>query len=162
MKLSRERIVDAALAVVEREGWDALSMRRLAQELDVWPMAVYRYFQDKDALVEGLVDAAAESVELPARRGSWRTRMRALLGGAREALRRPAGERAVAAGRGNERLAEAGMELLTEAGLGADEAASAWRALFGYAVGFPAQDGEERRDFDYGLERLLDGIESRA
>ena len=105
MRLSRDRIVEAALGLVEREGWDALSMRRLAQELDVWPMAVYRYFQDKDALVEGLVDAAAESVELPGRRGSWRTRMRALLHGARDALRRPPGGLAIGAGRRNERLA---------------------------------------------------------
>jgi AcrR family transcriptional regulator len=162
MRLSRDRIVEAALGVVEREGWDALSMRRLAQELDVWPMAVYRYFQDKDALVEGLVDAAAESVELPARRGSWRTRMKALLHGARDALGRPAGGLAIGAGRGTERLAEAGLALLAEAGLREAEAARAWQALFGYAVGFPALDGDERGDFDYGLERLLDGIESRA
>ena len=162
MKLSRERIVEAALALVEREGWDALSMRRLAQELDVWPMAVYRYFQDKDALVEGVVDAAAGSVELPSRRGSWRTRMKSLLRGARTALRRPAGDLAVAAGRGNERLTDAGLGLLTEAGLSEAEAASAWGALFGYAVGFPALDGEGQGEFDYGLERLLDGIESRT
>jgi AcrR family transcriptional regulator len=162
MKLSRERILEAGLAIVEREGWDALSMRRLAQELDVWPMAVYRYFQDKDALVEGLVDAAAGAVELPSRRGSWRSRMRTLLSGARGALRRPSGELAIAAGRSNERLAQAGLQLLAEAGLREAEAASAWRALFGYAVGFPASDGDERGDFDYGLERLLDGIESRT
>jgi AcrR family transcriptional regulator len=162
MKLSEERIVEAALALVEREGWDALSMRRLAQELDVWPMAVYRYFQDKDALVEGLVDAAAGSIDLPTGRGSWRTRMKALLHGARRALRLPSGELAVAAGRSNERLARAGRALLAEAGLGGKEADSAWQALFGYAVGFPALDGEEPGGFDYGLERLLDGIESRT
>jgi TetR/AcrR family tetracycline transcriptional repressor len=52
--LSRERIVDAAFRLLEQDGWDALSMRRLAQELDVWPMAVYRYFRDKDELVEAL------------------------------------------------------------------------------------------------------------
>jgi AcrR family transcriptional regulator len=162
MKLSRDRIVEAALALVEREGWDALSMRRLAQELDVWPMAVYRYFQDKDALVEGLVEAAAGSVELPGERGPWRKRLKKLLHGAREALRLPSGELALAAGRSDERLAAAGRALLEEAGLRGAEAASAWRALFGYAVGFPALDGDGRRDFDYGLERLLDGIESRT
>src|SRR5438874_3715603 len=37
-RLSRDRILDAALALVGREGHEALSMRRLAQELDVWPM----------------------------------------------------------------------------------------------------------------------------
>jgi AcrR family transcriptional regulator len=124
-------------------------------------MAVYRYFQDKEALVEGLVDAAADSVELPARRGSWRTRMKALLRDTREALRRPSGELATTRP-GNERLARAGLGLLAEAGLRQAEAATAWRALFGYAVGFPAVGDDERDDFDYGLERLLDGIESRT
>jgi AcrR family transcriptional regulator len=162
MALSRNRIVEAALAVVEREGWDALSMRRLAQELDVWPMAVYRYFQDKEALIEGLADAAAERVELPTGRGSWRTRMRSLLTSARAALRRPSGAPGAAARASGERLSDAGLELLAEAGLSGREAARAWRALFGYAVGFPDLDGAARADFDYGLERLLDGIESRA
>jgi hypothetical protein len=69
---------------------------------------------------------------------------------------------AIGAGRGNERLAKAGLELLAEAGLRKAETASAWQALFGYAVAFPALDGDERGDFDYGPERLLDGIESRT
>jgi AcrR family transcriptional regulator len=167
MALSRERIIEVALAVVEQEGWDALSMRRLAQELDVWPMAVYRYFQDKDALAEGLVDAAAAKVELPARRGSWRARLSSLLRGARAALRWPSSTLAVGADRAlltpsGERISEAGLDLLAEGGLRGEEAATAWRALFGYAVGFPAVDGEDRGEFDYGLERLLDGIESSS
>jgi hypothetical protein len=84
------------------------------------------------------------------------------LHGARVALGRPAGGLAIGAGRGTGRLAEAGVALLAEAGLREAEAARAWQALFGYAVGFPALDGDERGEFDYGLERLLDGIESRV
>ena len=163
MALSRERIIEAGLAVLERDGWEGLSMRRLAQELDVWPMAVYRYFQDKDALVEGLVDAAVNTIELPARRGSWRTRLTALLRGARAALRRPSGELGAAtAGRSGGRLADAGVALLAEAGLDDEEANRTWGALFGYAVGFPAPEDGAPDDFDYGLELLLDGIVSRT
>jgi len=47
-RLSRERVLEAALALAEREGLEALSMRRIAQELDVWPMSLYRYFHDKE------------------------------------------------------------------------------------------------------------------
>src|SRR3954466_1280852 len=72
--LSRERIIDAAVGLLEEDGWDALSMRRLAQELDVWPMAVYRYFRDKDELVDALVDHAAARMELPGAEGHWRAR----------------------------------------------------------------------------------------
>src|SRR4051794_31555637 len=85
-QLSRDRILTAARAVVEEDGLDALSMRRLAQELDVWPMSVYRYFQDKDELVDAVAASSAEAFELPSRRGSWRTQMRQLLGDARARL----------------------------------------------------------------------------
>lgn len=62
MPLSRESIVEAALGIVAAEGWPALSMRRLAVELDVWPMALYRHFEDKDALVAAAAGAAAREV----------------------------------------------------------------------------------------------------
>src|SRR4051794_36936741 len=77
-KLSRERILDAAGRLVENDGLDGLSMRRLAQELDVWPMSVYRYFQDKDALLEALAGSAVAKVTVP-RGGHWRKQLRALL-----------------------------------------------------------------------------------
>src|SRR5947208_5220887 len=85
-KLSRERILEAAVDVVEREGLDALSMRRLAQELDVWPMSVYRYFRDKDELLDAVVGRAAERVSLPGEAGSWREQLRGLLHRTRELL----------------------------------------------------------------------------
>src|SRR3954453_19898571 len=86
--LSRERIVETSFRLLEQDGWDALSMRRLAQELDVWPMAVYRYFRDKDELVDALVDHAAGTIELPGEDGHWRERMRRLPDSAGETLQR--------------------------------------------------------------------------
>ena len=56
-RLSRERVLAAALALVDREGLSALSMRRLAAELGVEAMALYRYTPGKDALLDGLVEA---------------------------------------------------------------------------------------------------------
>src|SRR4051794_41340923 len=85
-QLSKERILSAARTVVEDEGLVSLSMRRLAQELDVWPMSVYRYFQDKDDLVDALAASSAEAFEAPPRRGSWQSQMRRLLETARARL----------------------------------------------------------------------------
>jgi AcrR family transcriptional regulator len=65
MALSREPIVTAALELVERDGWEALSMRRLAVELDVWPMAIYRHFSDKEDLLAAVAEAAADKVASP-------------------------------------------------------------------------------------------------
>lgn len=56
-RLSRERVLDAALELVDREGLSALSMRRLGAELGVEAMALYRYAASKDALLDGLVEA---------------------------------------------------------------------------------------------------------
>src|SRR3954470_20985600 len=84
--LSRERILGAALAIAGQEGVESLSMRRLAQELDVWPMSVYRYFQDKDALLDAMAAGAAGGVTPPSRRGSWRAQMTTLLDEAQRAI----------------------------------------------------------------------------
>src|SRR4051812_43397732 len=84
--LSRDRILSAALGVVEWEGAAALSMRRLAQELDVWPMSLYTYFHDKDELLDAIAARAAGAVALPDEAESWRERLRALLHAVREAV----------------------------------------------------------------------------
>jgi AcrR family transcriptional regulator len=55
---TRERILGAAERVHQREGLDAVSMRRVADEVGLTPMALYRHFRDKDALLDALVDAA--------------------------------------------------------------------------------------------------------
>jgi AcrR family transcriptional regulator len=157
MRLSRERILEAALELVEHDGWNGLSMRRLAQELDVWPMAVYRYFRDKDELLEAMAEAAAERVSLPSARGSWRTQMQKLLDESRRALGGQPASRALPAPAGR-RLSEAGLGILRDAGLDEQDAARAWRALFAYALGF-AED--EDAEFEFGLECLLDGLEAR-
>jgi AcrR family transcriptional regulator len=201
--LSRERILRVAHELIEQEGMGALSMRRLAQELDVWPMSVYRYFQDKDELLDALAAAAAEAIPIPSPDASWRAQLRALLGDARTAIGEdPAGigtrlPRAFLTP-GALRVSEAGLRILRSAGFAPAEAASAWRALWSYTFGFatfriapnptealrhtraaiaalPDEDYPtllatsnelaaalaSEEEFDYGLERLLDGLEAR-
>jgi AcrR family transcriptional regulator len=69
-QLSRDRIVTTALAIVDADGLDALTMRRLGRELGVDPMAVYYYVEDKNALLDALVEAVMSEIdvscELPA------------------------------------------------------------------------------------------------
>ena len=65
LPLSRERIVQAALALVDREGLDALTMRRLGAELGREAMSLYHFFPSKQHLVDALVDQAIASVEVP-------------------------------------------------------------------------------------------------
>ncbi len=64
-KIDRARIVDTALEVVATGGESALSMRPLAARLEVTPMALYRYFPDRDALLLALVGRVSEEIRLP-------------------------------------------------------------------------------------------------
>jgi AcrR family transcriptional regulator len=164
--LSRERIVDAAFRLLEQDGWEALSMRRLAQELDVWPMAVYRYFRDKDELVDALVDQAAGTMELPGTEGDWRDRLCDVLDAARVTLQRlppelrtRLGALLVAPEAG---LAGEGVEILESAGFGAEQAGLAWSALGAYTIGAVEIAPTDKARFEYGLDRLLDGLEAEV
>ena len=62
--LQRDHIVSTALALVDREGLKALSMRRLGEELGVDPMAVYYYLPNKQALLDAIVEAVMASIDL--------------------------------------------------------------------------------------------------
>ena len=147
--------MSAALELTAREGPDALSMRRLAQQLDVWPMSLYRYFRDKDELLEALAETAADGIAPPAGHGPWRDDMAALLRQARAAFERHPGSTRLHRDR---RLRDVGLGILTRAGLPRADALSAWEALVAYAAGAAALGTAPKR-FEYGMERLLDGLE---
>ena len=85
-RLSRDAVVDAALAIAQQDGLDALSLRRLAKELGVTPMALYWHFADKEALEAALGERLFASVVLPAPERSWRQELHAALGALAEAL----------------------------------------------------------------------------
>lgn len=78
-RLSRERILDAALRVADRGGLNGLSMRALGAELGANPMAVYHHFADKGALMRALVDRVFGGFAPPrtASDDSWDARLRA-------------------------------------------------------------------------------------
>ena len=63
--LSRDRIVATALAMIDRDGLDKTSMRRLGAELGADPMAVYHYFPNKAALLDGVVEQVYRAMTVP-------------------------------------------------------------------------------------------------
>lgn len=63
--LSRERIVQAALALVERDGLAAFSTRKLGEELGCEAMSIYHHFPNKAHLLDALVDHAVAGIEMP-------------------------------------------------------------------------------------------------
>jgi AcrR family transcriptional regulator len=75
-RLSRERVLLAALAQADVGGLEALSMRTLAEGLEVAPMALYRHVANKDDLIDGMVDVVFSEVDLPSADGDWKRAMR--------------------------------------------------------------------------------------
>src|SRR5947208_6216358 len=72
--LSRERVLDAAIALADRDGLDALSMRKLAQALGVEAMSLYNHVANKGDLVDAMVDRVIAEIELPD--GDWEDAVR--------------------------------------------------------------------------------------
>jgi AcrR family transcriptional regulator len=87
---SREQILTAALRIVDEQGLERLTMRRLGADLGVDPMTVYHYLPDKAALFDGLVERVFSEVELPRSGGRWDESFRALAQAFRQTLLRHA------------------------------------------------------------------------
>jgi AcrR family transcriptional regulator len=64
-RLTTERIVDAAMALMQRDGYDAVSMRSLARELDTGPASLYAHVANKDELDQYVIDRIATLLEVP-------------------------------------------------------------------------------------------------
>ncbi|MCE1174747.1 MAG: TetR/AcrR family transcriptional regulator [Propionibacteriales bacterium] len=87
-RLSRERVLTAAVAFADTHGLDAVSMRRLAADLDVVPMALYKHVSDKEALLDGMADLALAELGPLVDQDDWRATVRARILAARELLLR--------------------------------------------------------------------------
>jgi AcrR family transcriptional regulator len=70
--LTRDGIVAAAIAVADAEGPDAVTMRRIARDLNVSAMALYWHVADKDDLLALMVDAVEGEIAIPTPSGDWR------------------------------------------------------------------------------------------
>ena len=172
--LDRRLILDAAIKLADREGLEALSMRRLGRELGVEAMSLYNHVPNKDALLGGLAERITAQVEVPTGSdqrelaASWaRSVRRALI------ANRPLLPVVLArAQRGH--LAQLGkvlVEALTGAGMGLADAIDVAAVLGRYVAGALMFDGAIRgepsdevrcveldRVFDRGLDALLTGL----
>ncbi len=86
--LTRDAVVVAAVGIADTEGLAGLSMRAVARSLGVEAMSLYHHVANKDALLDGMVDAAFAEFHLPVIGADWRDQMRARSVSGREVLRR--------------------------------------------------------------------------
>jgi AcrR family transcriptional regulator len=142
--LSRPRVLEAAVALADEGELDAFSMRRLAQELGVVPMALYKHVANKDELLDGMVDVVFAEIESPSIDGDWRSAMRRRAISAREALKRHSWAIGImetrSPGPANLRNHNAVMGCLREAGFSFAAAIHAYSVQDAYIYGFALQE----------------------
>ncbi|GAA4188683.1 TetR/AcrR family transcriptional regulator C-terminal domain-containing protein [Microbacterium oryzae] len=139
-KLSQRTIAEAALAVIDAEGEDALSMRKLAQTLGSSAMSIYTYFPDKQALLDGVTQLLLAEVATPTDELHWRDAMRFIMRSVRDvALRHPRAATLIRRFPPHtpDALAfvEAGFRCFRRAGFDALSTARCYRALAAYSLG---------------------------
>ena len=180
-RLSRERVLASALALVDREGLSALSMRKLGAELGVEAMALYRYAEGKDGLLDGLVEALYLELEerLAAEPGpgdgrpAWRGGLHRIARATYDVclthpqavpllttrmLAVPLAQRPLAVLKDHERV----LALLRDAGLDETRTCAAFRAFTAWLLGYvstelrPMVDNADEPDpaFRLGLHRM--------
>lgn len=139
-RLDRDTVVARALALVDAEGLEALTIRRLAVDLGVTPMALYWHFRNKDELLDALVEHLLGTVRLPAVPAvggrDWAEQLHAALTAFAAALRphpaiAPLIQARVLFSAPGLALAERALGLLREGGFTAEQAAQ----IGGYLVG---------------------------
>jgi TetR/AcrR family tetracycline transcriptional repressor len=134
--LSRDVILDRAVAVADAEGIDAVSVRRLARELGVTPMALYWHFDDKNALLHALGDRLLGGLDLTLdERVPWLQQLRAIVVSLTAVLRAHPSAAALigslpdTASENALRAIEAALDILRRAGFSPEEAAHITRQI---------------------------------
>ncbi|MEU1998020.1 TetR/AcrR family transcriptional regulator C-terminal domain-containing protein [Nocardia gamkensis] len=138
--LNRDEILSAAVELIERDGVEALSMRKLAAAVDVEAMSLYNHVANKDDVLDGVTGLFFSRIELPAASGDWRADMRSLAEAARSAAHKTPRVATLALSR--EAVSDAGMvmtsvalTLFEQAGFGLDDSVRLVRTMTGFLTG---------------------------
>jgi AcrR family transcriptional regulator len=140
-RLRRERVLQTAMGRADHGGLEALTMRSLADELGVAPMALYRHIANKDDLIDAMIDTVFSEIGLPAGGAEWKTAMRDRARAVRDALARHRWaiglmESRRNPGPANLRHHDVVLGKLRAAGFSVEMAAHAYSLLDSYIYGF--------------------------
>jgi AcrR family transcriptional regulator len=184
MQLNRERIITAAVELIEREGVDAVSMRRIATELGSGVMSLYNHVPSKAALLDGVAERVISSIDVTSVPGAcWQDEVRAQARAFRQIARAYPRCTMVAVSRPATSTSEPtpvtrALATLRKAGFGEEDALRIVRAFVAYVVGsllrevgvspsvarqqLPGQAPHPSRDhdadFEFGLGLLVRAV----
>jgi AcrR family transcriptional regulator len=152
--LSREQILTAALRLIDAEGLDALTMRRLGQQLGHDPMALYRYTPDRAALLDGVAELVLDQLHIPPGASDWAFQLRRTAHEFRRLatshpnvvpllVTRPLATPLALRPLGTLRPLEDMLTLLVGAGFAPTDALHVYRAYFGFLYGHVLNELQE-------------------
>jgi len=144
--ITRDAVLASALAIIDRDGVDGLSMRRLGEAVRRDPMVLYRHVPNKAALLDGVVELVFDQLSVDATNPDWAAALRALAHDFRDLARthpnvvpllvtRPLATPLGMRPQGILRPLESVLALLTAAGFSGIDALQVYRALFGFLYG---------------------------
>jgi AcrR family transcriptional regulator len=163
-RLSRERVLQAALALAARDGIESLTMRKLADELGVGAMSLYYHVPNKEQLLDGMVDIVFSEIDPPSTDVDWKTAMRSRALSTRNALRRHPWAIGLMEGRtshgpANLGLHDAVLGCLRAAGFSLEMTVHAYSVQDAYIYGFALQEqdmsSETADDFAAEAQRQM-------
>ena len=155
MSLTRQRVLEGAMALADEIGIDAFTIRKLATALDTKPMTIYHHVPSKEKILDGMVDIVFSEIALPPEDLDWKTAMRIRCVSVREVLTRhwwaaPLMESRLQPGHETLRHHDAVLGCLRRGGMSLQMTAHALAAIDSYLYGFafeeahlPGGGGEE-------------------
>jgi AcrR family transcriptional regulator len=162
-QLTRDKVLDAAVELADREGIEAVTMRRLADQLGAGAMSLYHHLPNKDALLDCMVDRVFSEIELPTTVVDWKEAMRHRASSTRAALRRHPWalgrmEATKSPGPADLRLHDAVLGVLRHAGFSVPMAVQAYSVQDAYIYGFALQE----KTVPFGREELREVARERV
>ena len=157
--LSRERVLQTAIALADEHGLEAFSMRRLADRLGVAAMSLYHHVPNKDQWLDAMIDVVFSEIELPSTEDEWKTAMRKRAVSTLAALNRHRWAVGLMEGRSshgpaNLRLHDAVLGCLRGAGFSIETTVHAYSMQDAYIYGFCLQEADmaSRTPADFAAE----------
>lgn len=156
-------MLEAAVRVADRGGVEAITMRRVAQELGVEAMSLYHHVPNKDAILDGVVDMVFAAIKLPSAAHDWRDAIRARASSARAVLSQHSWALGLMDSRRNPgpatlRHHDAVLGVLREAGFTLPMAAHAVSLIDSYIGGFVLQEANLPMTMPDDVEEVAGGI----
>jgi AcrR family transcriptional regulator len=165
-KVTREIVLATALEIIDRDGAEGLSMRRLARALDRDPMILYRHAPNKAALLDGVVEVVLAQLKVDPADPDWAAQLRAVARDYRQLalahphvvpllVTRPLATPLALRPPGTLRPLEDVLALLTRAGFSGPDGLHIYRALFGFLHGHVLNELQELVDNPDETDDLL-------